>query len=185
MGPIMDRTKEHLGTADATIIRVRRRMLEAARALRERGVTPPGVESPRAVPRALVPGDPAQGRRLADRAGRLALLPHHRASDRRLQARALGARRWLRPPDPLRRRARAEQQVDLGLKGKVAVVTGGSEGIGRGAAQSLGREGARWWSALGAPTSCSKRPREVAEATGAQIVPVAGGRHATPATSSA
>ena len=43
MGPIMDRTKEHLGTADATIIRVRRRMIEAARALRDRGVTPPSV----------------------------------------------------------------------------------------------------------------------------------------------
>jgi hypothetical protein len=46
MGPIMDRTKEHLGTADATIIRVRRRLLEAAKALRERGVTPPGVNHP-------------------------------------------------------------------------------------------------------------------------------------------
>jgi phthalate 4,5-dioxygenase len=46
MGKVMDRTKEHLGTADATIIRVRRRMLEAAKALRERGVIPPGVNSP-------------------------------------------------------------------------------------------------------------------------------------------
>jgi phenylpropionate dioxygenase-like ring-hydroxylating dioxygenase large terminal subunit len=46
MGAIMDRTKEHLGTADATIIRVRRRMLEAARAFRERGVTPPGADRP-------------------------------------------------------------------------------------------------------------------------------------------
>jgi len=46
MGPIMDRTREHLGTADATIIRVRRRILEAARALHERGVTPPGVDYP-------------------------------------------------------------------------------------------------------------------------------------------
>ena len=46
MGKVMDRTKEHLGTADATIIRVRRRMLEAAKALRDRGVIPPGVNSP-------------------------------------------------------------------------------------------------------------------------------------------
>jgi hypothetical protein len=46
MGPILDRTKEHLGTADAAVIRVRRRMLEAARALRERNVTPPGVNHP-------------------------------------------------------------------------------------------------------------------------------------------
>jgi hypothetical protein len=46
MGPILDRTKEHLGTADAAVIRVRRRMLEAAKALRDRGVTPPGVNDP-------------------------------------------------------------------------------------------------------------------------------------------
>jgi phthalate 4,5-dioxygenase len=46
MGRIMDRTKEHLGTADATIIRVRRRMLRAAEALRDRGLVPPGVEEP-------------------------------------------------------------------------------------------------------------------------------------------
>jgi len=46
MGPIMDRTKEHLGTADATIIRVRRRMLRAIEAFRDRGVTPPGVDQP-------------------------------------------------------------------------------------------------------------------------------------------
>jgi len=46
MGSIMDRTREHLGTADATIIRVRRRMLAAAEALRDHGVTPPGVGQP-------------------------------------------------------------------------------------------------------------------------------------------
>jgi len=41
MGAIMDRTKEHLGTADATIIRARRRMIEAALALRDQGTPPP------------------------------------------------------------------------------------------------------------------------------------------------
>ena len=46
MGPIMDRTKEHLGTADAALIRVRRRMIAAATALRDQGVTPPGVDNP-------------------------------------------------------------------------------------------------------------------------------------------
>jgi nitrite reductase/ring-hydroxylating ferredoxin subunit len=46
MGPILDRTKEHLGTADAAVIRVRRRMLETARALREHDVAPPGVNHP-------------------------------------------------------------------------------------------------------------------------------------------
>ena len=46
MGPIMDRTREHLGAADATIIRVRRRLMDAARALREDGTPPPGSEQP-------------------------------------------------------------------------------------------------------------------------------------------
>lgn len=43
MGAICDRTREHLGPADAMIIRVRRRLLGAARALRESRITPPGV----------------------------------------------------------------------------------------------------------------------------------------------
>ena len=46
MGPIMDRTQEHLGTADATIIHVRRRLMAAARALREDGTPPPGAHQP-------------------------------------------------------------------------------------------------------------------------------------------
>src|SRR5437870_304340 len=35
MGPIVDRTHEHLGTTDTMIIQVRRRLIEAARALRD------------------------------------------------------------------------------------------------------------------------------------------------------
>ncbi len=46
MGGIMDRTKEHLGSADIMIIRTRSRMLQAARALAEQGTPPPGVEDP-------------------------------------------------------------------------------------------------------------------------------------------
>jgi len=45
MGPIFDRESEHLGTTDALIIRTRRRMIAAARAL-EQGVIPPGVDNP-------------------------------------------------------------------------------------------------------------------------------------------
>jgi len=48
MGPIMDRTNEHLGTTDQMIIRTRRRYLAAARALRDQGITPPGVDTPEA-----------------------------------------------------------------------------------------------------------------------------------------
>jgi phenylpropionate dioxygenase-like ring-hydroxylating dioxygenase large terminal subunit len=46
MGPIIDRTQEHLGSSDAMIIRSRRRVINAARALRDGGVTPPGVDNP-------------------------------------------------------------------------------------------------------------------------------------------
>jgi hypothetical protein len=45
-GHVVDRTLEHLGTGDAMIIRTRRRLLEAARALREHGTVPPGVDEP-------------------------------------------------------------------------------------------------------------------------------------------
>ena len=46
MGEIFDRSQEHLGSTDAVIIQVRRRLLEAARALRDHGVTPGGVDNP-------------------------------------------------------------------------------------------------------------------------------------------
>jgi phenylpropionate dioxygenase-like ring-hydroxylating dioxygenase large terminal subunit len=44
MGPIYDRTKEHLGSSDAMVIRVRRRLIASARALAESGAAPPGAE---------------------------------------------------------------------------------------------------------------------------------------------
>jgi len=46
MGAIYDRSHEHLGTSDSMVIRTRRRLINAARALREEGVIPPGVENP-------------------------------------------------------------------------------------------------------------------------------------------
>jgi hypothetical protein len=46
MGAIFDRSTEHLGSADAMIIRVRRRLIEAVRAHNEQGVLPPGVDMP-------------------------------------------------------------------------------------------------------------------------------------------
>ena len=45
MGPIVDRSQEHLGTSDAMIIRTRRRLMRAALDLRA-GVTPPAVDNP-------------------------------------------------------------------------------------------------------------------------------------------
>jgi nitrite reductase/ring-hydroxylating ferredoxin subunit len=46
MGVIADRTTEHLGAADAMIIRTRRRLLAAVRAFATRGTPPPGVDAP-------------------------------------------------------------------------------------------------------------------------------------------
>jgi phthalate 4,5-dioxygenase oxygenase subunit len=42
--PILDRTRERLGTSDSGIIRIRKRLLDAAVALRDRGTPPPGLE---------------------------------------------------------------------------------------------------------------------------------------------
>jgi hypothetical protein len=46
MGTIVNREREHLGTADVIIIRTRRRLLEAAKAVRDHGTVPPGVDDP-------------------------------------------------------------------------------------------------------------------------------------------
>ena len=47
MGPIYDRTQEHLGTTDAMVIYMRRRLLDAARALRDDGTRPANVDDAR------------------------------------------------------------------------------------------------------------------------------------------
>ena len=46
MGPIVDHEWEHLAPSDQMITRTRRRLLVAARNLRDKGVLPPGVEDP-------------------------------------------------------------------------------------------------------------------------------------------
>jgi phenylpropionate dioxygenase-like ring-hydroxylating dioxygenase large terminal subunit len=46
MGPIYDRSHEHLGTTDQFIIRVRRKLIAMAKALQNEGVTPYGVDHP-------------------------------------------------------------------------------------------------------------------------------------------
>jgi phenylpropionate dioxygenase-like ring-hydroxylating dioxygenase large terminal subunit len=45
MGPILDRTFEHLAASDQMVARTRRRLLTAARALRDRQAPPPGAEN--------------------------------------------------------------------------------------------------------------------------------------------
>jgi hypothetical protein len=46
MGPITDHGFEHLAPSDQMVARTRRRLLQAARALRDKGVLPPGIEHP-------------------------------------------------------------------------------------------------------------------------------------------
>ena len=46
MGELLDRSTEHLGTSDVMVIRVRRRLMAAARGLRDNGEAPPGAENP-------------------------------------------------------------------------------------------------------------------------------------------
>jgi len=46
MGGIYDRTREHLGSTDAMVIRVRRRLISAVTAHMKYGTTPPGVDDP-------------------------------------------------------------------------------------------------------------------------------------------
>jgi phenylpropionate dioxygenase-like ring-hydroxylating dioxygenase large terminal subunit len=46
MGPIYDRTREHLGTSDLAIIAVRKSLLEAAKALRDQAAVPREITEP-------------------------------------------------------------------------------------------------------------------------------------------
>ena len=46
MGAIYDRTQERLGSSDQMVIRTRKRLIDAARALRDHGTVPPGVDDP-------------------------------------------------------------------------------------------------------------------------------------------
>jgi 3-oxoacyl-[acyl-carrier protein] reductase len=62
--------------------------------------------------------------------------------------------------------------VDLGLRDRVAVITGASEGIGRAAAASLGREGANVVVCARRADVLSQSAAAVAEETGAQVLPV-------------
>jgi NAD(P)-dependent dehydrogenase (short-subunit alcohol dehydrogenase family) len=63
--------------------------------------------------------------------------------------------------------------VDLGLGDKVALITGGSEGIGRAAARSLGREGARVVICARRVDVLERAAGDLTEETGAEILPVA------------
>src|SRR5438094_3855571 len=64
--------------------------------------------------------------------------------------------------------------MDLGLTGKVAIITGGSEGIGKAAAQRLAAEGARAVIVARRPEVLEAAARDIEKATGGVVLPIRG-----------
>src|SRR5262245_61494362 len=64
--------------------------------------------------------------------------------------------------------------MDLGLRGKVALVTGGSKGIGAAVARGLAREGAKVAITARTRATLEKTASEIARATGGEVYTVTG-----------
>ncbi|MBM3924594.1 MAG: SDR family oxidoreductase [SAR202 cluster bacterium] len=62
--------------------------------------------------------------------------------------------------------------MDLGLKGKTAIVTGGSQGIGKATALALAREGVNVAICARGEGPLRQAAREIADATGVNTVPI-------------
>ena len=64
--------------------------------------------------------------------------------------------------------------MELGLRGKIAVIGGASKGLGRACALGLAREGAKLAICSRNPEALGRAAREISEATGAEVLPVPG-----------
>ena len=64
--------------------------------------------------------------------------------------------------------------MDLGLRGKVALVAAASKGLGRATAEELANEGASLVICARGEETLEKARREIADSTGAQVIAVAG-----------
>src|SRR5712671_6609672 len=60
--------------------------------------------------------------------------------------------------------------LDLGLSGKVAIITGGSDGLGRAAAEKLSAEGAKVAICARRKEHLEKAADEIKKATGGQVL---------------
>ena len=63
--------------------------------------------------------------------------------------------------------------MDLGLQDKVAIITGGSEGIGKAAALSMAQEGARVLIVARRPDVLKQAAQDIKTATEGVVLPVA------------
>ena len=62
--------------------------------------------------------------------------------------------------------------MDLGLSDKVAIITGGSDGIGKAAAQSMAQEGASVVIVARRPDVLEEAVQDIKAATGGQVMPI-------------